>query len=71
MSKAQFEKRYDSACLVAPGLKQDAGKRCTISANAGHAIDGSAMLKTFIEECGFAASGHESSRGIPELIALA
>jgi hypothetical protein len=47
------------------------GKRCTISANAGHAIDGSAMLKTFIEEYGFAASEHESSRGIPDLIALA
>jgi hypothetical protein len=52
-------------------LKQDVGRRCTISANAGHAIDGSAMLKTFIEECGFAASGHESSRGIPDLIAPA
>jgi hypothetical protein len=52
-------------------LKQDVGKRCTISANAGHPIGGSATLKTFIEECGFAASGHESSRGIPELIALA
>jgi hypothetical protein len=35
-----------------------------------HPIDGSAMLKTFIEECGFVASGHESSRGIPDLIAL-
>jgi hypothetical protein len=29
------------------------------------------MLKTFIEECGFVASGHEWSRGIPDLIALA
>jgi hypothetical protein len=52
-------------------LKQDVGKRCTISANAGHAIDGSAMLETFIGECGFAASGHKWSRGVPDLIALA
>jgi hypothetical protein len=29
------------------------------------------MLMTFIEECGFAASGQERSRGIPDLIALA
>jgi hypothetical protein len=35
---------------------------------AGHAIDGSAMLKTFIDECGFVASGHEWS--LPDLIAL-
>ena len=29
------------------------------------------MLKTFIEECGFVASWHDWSRGIPDLIALA
>jgi hypothetical protein len=52
-------------------LKQDVDERCTIPASAGHLIDGSAMLKTFIEECGFAASGPERSRGIPDLIALA
>jgi hypothetical protein len=57
--------------LVALRLKQDVDERCTIPASAGHAIDGSAMLKTFIEECGFAASGQERSRGIPDLIALA
>jgi len=57
--------------LVAPRLKQDVDERCTVSANAGHAIDGSAGLKTFIDECVFAASGHEWSRGIPDLIALA
>jgi hypothetical protein len=52
-------------------LKQDVDERCTIPASLGHAIDGSAMLMTFIEECGFAASGQERSRGIPDLIALA
>jgi hypothetical protein len=50
--------------LVAPRLKQGVDERCTISANADHAIDGSAGLKIFIDECVFAASGHEWSRGI-------
>jgi hypothetical protein len=48
-------------------LKQDVDKRCTIPASAGHAIDGSAMLKTFIEECGFAASGQERSAWLPAM----
>jgi hypothetical protein len=56
--------------LVALWLKRDVDERCTTPASAGHVIDGSAMLKTFIEECGFAASGQELSRGIPDLIAL-
>jgi hypothetical protein len=69
MSKNSNRKTIRQRLPVAPRLKQDVGKRCTISANAGHAIE--AMLKTFIEECGFAASAHESSRRIPDLIALA